>query len=254
MTIHGILDVLTRPGDRPSHRSLLACNAPLGPGRVNNDLGSKGGIVMSFDYQAYLASREWSLKREAVRERSNNECERCWKAPQQAVHHLSYEHIGDEPLDELLAVCNPCHEWLSGKSNDDPAATRLGAVMFLPTRDRDQWHFFPDDGPRYGLRPRVRNETLPLSLFAYSTSVSAAIGDAWFVGYHVAEDSTKDESLVVGWYAPETVAALSGGFDGVAESIDDAWKMFLAIVTRHRRDDWRFVPDARFDIYGERAP
>lgn len=41
-------------------------------------------------------------------------------APQQAVHHLTYERIGHEDLDDLMAVCNPCHEFLSGKSGDNP--------------------------------------------------------------------------------------------------------------------------------------
>lgn len=80
---------------------------------------------MSFDYQAYLASREWALKREAVRKRSGNRCERvidgrrCPKS-QQSVHHLTYARIGHELLEDLLAVCNDCHKWLSGKSNFDP--------------------------------------------------------------------------------------------------------------------------------------
>ena len=74
-----------------------------------------------FDYHAYLASREWSLLREEVRKRSGDKCEHCFVAPQQAVHHLTYERIGHEELEDLMAVCNPCHEYFSGKSDDDPA-------------------------------------------------------------------------------------------------------------------------------------
>lgn len=73
-----------------------------------------------FDYPRYLASREWSLLREQVRERSGNHCEHCFIAPQQAVHHLTYERIGREDLSDLMAVCNPCHEWLSGHSSVNP--------------------------------------------------------------------------------------------------------------------------------------
>lgn len=75
---------------------------------------------MSFDYKKYLASREWALKREAVRKRSGNKCERCGLNPQEAVHHLTYTNVGNEPLEDLQAVCNPCHEFLSGKSDIDP--------------------------------------------------------------------------------------------------------------------------------------
>ena len=72
-------------------------------------------------YPQYLASREWALKREAVRKRSGNKCERCKKAPQDAVHHLTYERVGNEHLEDLQAICDPCHEFLSGKSDYDPA-------------------------------------------------------------------------------------------------------------------------------------
>lgn len=75
------------------------------------------------DYQRYLASREWALKREEVRERSGNCCEHCFSAPQQAVHHLTYASVGDEPLEDLMAVCNPCHEFLSGKIEYNPLNT-----------------------------------------------------------------------------------------------------------------------------------
>lgn len=74
----------------------------------------------NFDYQAYLASREWSLLRERVRERSGNRCEHCCHARQQSVHHLTYKNLGNEDLHELLAVCEPCHEFLSGKSDHNP--------------------------------------------------------------------------------------------------------------------------------------
>lgn len=86
---------------------------------------SRGGLSVprrtkDFDYPRYLASREWSLLREQVRERSGDKCEHCRVAPQQAVHHLTYERIGHEDLSDLLTVCNPCHEWFSGKESRNP--------------------------------------------------------------------------------------------------------------------------------------
>jgi predicted Ser/Thr protein kinase len=68
-----------------------------------------------------MASREWGLKKRAVKERSSGMCERCGDNASSAIHHLSYEHLGHEPLEELLDVCKPCHEWLGGFSDDDPA-------------------------------------------------------------------------------------------------------------------------------------
>lgn len=72
-------------------------------------------------YAAYLASREWAVKKEAVRNRSNGVCERCKKNPHEQTHHLTYIRKYNEYLDDLLGLCRPCHEFLSGKSNEDPA-------------------------------------------------------------------------------------------------------------------------------------
>jgi hypothetical protein len=90
-------------------------------------------------YHVYLASREWALKKEAVKDRSGGICERCMNNKSEAVHHLSYQHIYDEPLEDLLDVCGACHEYLSGKSNIDPSTSdyndALGCTrkMFLST-------------------------------------------------------------------------------------------------------------------------
>lgn len=72
------------------------------------------------EYQTYLASREWALKREAVRERSYGVCERCHFRKMDAVHHLTYARVGKEDLTDLLAICEPCHEFISGKTDVDP--------------------------------------------------------------------------------------------------------------------------------------
>lgn len=77
--------------------------------------------MQKVDYHRYMASREWALKKEAVKKRSGGYCERCKIAPMQNTHHLSYEHVGNEPLNELQGTCRPCHEYLSAKRNDDPA-------------------------------------------------------------------------------------------------------------------------------------
>jgi len=73
------------------------------------------------EYHTYLASREWAVKREAIKARSDGRCERCGQRDDIAVHHLTYERLGQEDLDDLQGVCQKCHEYLSGKREDDPA-------------------------------------------------------------------------------------------------------------------------------------
>ncbi len=71
-------------------------------------------------YAAYLCSREWAEKREAVRERSLGKCERCFISPMEACHHLTYERKYEERLEDLQAICNRCHEFTHGKNDFDP--------------------------------------------------------------------------------------------------------------------------------------
>jgi hypothetical protein len=75
---------------------------------------------MDEKYGKYIASREWALKKEAVKDRSGGICERCKANPSSSVHHLSYKNLYNEPLEDLLDVCEYCHEYLSGKSSIDP--------------------------------------------------------------------------------------------------------------------------------------
>lgn len=76
-------------------------------------------------YAAYLCSREWCEKREAVRERARDTCERCRVLPMQACHHLNYTNKYNENLEDLQAICTPCHEFTHGKSDFDPAAYKM---------------------------------------------------------------------------------------------------------------------------------
>jgi hypothetical protein len=79
-------------------------------------------------YQLYLASREWAEKKERVKSRSLGTCERCHYAAGEQVHHLTYAHKYQEPLEDLMHLCEPCHEFLSAKRNRDP---KLAAPPFL---------------------------------------------------------------------------------------------------------------------------
>src|SRR5262245_8214677 len=71
-------------------------------------------------YQAYLASREWGLLREAVHQRAHGTCERCYKGKGNAVHHLTYARIYCERLEDLALLCDGCHDYTHGRSHKDP--------------------------------------------------------------------------------------------------------------------------------------
>ena len=63
------------------------------------------------EYNRYLRSSVWLVKRELVMQRAGGVCECCLERNAEQVHHLKYpETFGMEPAWELRAVCIPCHE------------------------------------------------------------------------------------------------------------------------------------------------
>jgi hypothetical protein len=63
-------------------------------------------------YNAYLLTPEWRGRRVQVFLRASGLCEGCRKRPPSQVHHLTYAHVTEEFLFELVAVCDECHERL----------------------------------------------------------------------------------------------------------------------------------------------
>jgi 5-methylcytosine-specific restriction endonuclease McrA len=60
-------------------------------------------------YEAYLRSDGWRDLRRRVWRRCGGVCERCGREPMEHVHHLTYERVFDEHLDDLEGVCSWCH-------------------------------------------------------------------------------------------------------------------------------------------------
>lgn len=59
-------------------------------------------------YNKYLRSAAWQERRQAVLKRDRHQCQHCGKGGNN-VHHLSYRFVGEEPLEDLLCLCEACH-------------------------------------------------------------------------------------------------------------------------------------------------
>jgi 5-methylcytosine-specific restriction endonuclease McrA len=69
------------------------------------------GFDHSLLYTLYLRSEAWRAKRLEVLARAGWTCERCGLTGVRLdVHHRHYRNLGDEPLEDLQALCRPCHE------------------------------------------------------------------------------------------------------------------------------------------------
>lgn len=67
-------------------------------------------------YAEYLQSEGWRRKRAKRLAKDGHECQAgldgCLIRATE-VHHLTYDHYGDEPLFDLVSLCAPCHRRLS---------------------------------------------------------------------------------------------------------------------------------------------
>lgn len=72
-------------------------------------------------YQAYLCSREWNARRVAIHQRAGGVCERCRQSPIESVHHLTYERKYEEKLEDLQGLCSQCHDFVHGRTGENPA-------------------------------------------------------------------------------------------------------------------------------------
>lgn len=61
------------------------------------------------DYHAYLKSKEWQIKRQAVLMWWGYKCALCGSKEHIEVHHNTYERVGKELFSDLIPLCDPCH-------------------------------------------------------------------------------------------------------------------------------------------------
>lgn len=60
-------------------------------------------------YYDYINSEEWKTKRAQAIERDGRRCRTCLSNKHLNVHHLTYDRIFNESLNDLITVCHECH-------------------------------------------------------------------------------------------------------------------------------------------------
>lgn len=62
------------------------------------------------DYNQYLLSKEWSIKRKEAFKLFKRKCQRCLNTKKLHVHHKTYKRFKKENVETDLAIlCVPCH-------------------------------------------------------------------------------------------------------------------------------------------------
>jgi hypothetical protein len=71
-------------------------------------------IVDRPDYNEYLNSENWAARRRERLELDQYRCRKCDGTLRLRVHHRTYRNLGAEPMDDLVTLCEDCHQAIHG--------------------------------------------------------------------------------------------------------------------------------------------
>lgn len=80
------------------------------------------------DYREYLKSPWWKLVRRRAILAAGHRCRICRVSARLEVHHLTYERLGNERPEDVIALCGPCH----ADQHDAPYRPRGNPYQNLP--------------------------------------------------------------------------------------------------------------------------
>lgn len=66
--------------------------------------------IVKVNYNKYLQSETWKIKKQAVLNRDSYQCQMCGRIHSLHVHHITYKNLGKEPLSDLVTLCSFCHK------------------------------------------------------------------------------------------------------------------------------------------------
>ena len=69
------------------------------------------------ELSTYYQTETWRKKSRAVVAR-DGVCRACLVRPATQAHHLTYKHLKDEPLFDLVGVCEPCHRKITAMDRE----------------------------------------------------------------------------------------------------------------------------------------
>lgn len=66
-------------------------------------------------YKKYRETDMFKQKREQVLSRDGYKCKICGTGKNLLVHHITYRRLGNEPLEDLITLCESCHKKIHSK-------------------------------------------------------------------------------------------------------------------------------------------
>lgn len=93
----------------------------------------------------------WFNLRDHARSRGCGKCEYCQRRPARALHHRTYEREGRERLEDVMMVCDSCHDLIHGHKScglysdgSDRYLVDAGSLAALGDRGRNNQHYLID--------------------------------------------------------------------------------------------------------------
>lgn len=90
------------------------------------------GYGTQMPYLKYLNTSEWKAKRSKALRRDGHRCVLCFVDGPLDVHHVSYERLGNERLNDLMSLCRSCHQWI----DKNPVSIKHAARLRSAHRER----------------------------------------------------------------------------------------------------------------------
>ena len=84
-------------------------------------------------YSDYLMTEHWLSIRAAVIYRASGRCQLCSKEDRLHIHHNSYQNLGQERPEDVIVLCQYCHEKFHDKAGTQGVpASENGANGVVP--------------------------------------------------------------------------------------------------------------------------
>lgn len=92
------------------------------------------------EYKYYLQSNDWDLIRNFRLSEDNHTCQRCGIKYGLQVHHLTYERVGSEYIEDLITLCGDCHKWIEKKKYISGGLSKEQQLRLLKNKEVNEMY------------------------------------------------------------------------------------------------------------------
>jgi hypothetical protein len=97
------------------------------------------------DYQTYLQSEAWKIRRKWKLEQAGHRCQVCNGDGELHVHHRTYDRIGDERENDLTVLCANCHARFHDKVEAPSGGESVAHLVSSTLGKMDAVGLIPDE-------------------------------------------------------------------------------------------------------------